>query len=243
MRSGRVMILSSSDHASGSLEMGKVGRLPSGFEKFEEFVYYWDVDTSDVRWTRRAAAGYDEILRFYDALTPRMEEEATVYRAISTPRNVGGCRLPLSPAPCPDAGGDCRRTPSGVACRRVNPTKRGGWSSDINWVFPNWHIQITASRFWTHEFWPRTHNSSSWEARFYQPKVTTVRERLQLEHFTATIADAFLEDLANIESTQSGMECGAKSFVYLHESEILIRHPLEKVQKWTHAACVDEALR
>ncbi len=127
--------------------------------------------------------------------------------------------------------------------RRVNPTKRGDWSSDINWVFPNWHIQISASRFWTHEFWPRTHNSSSWEARFYQPKATTVRERLQLEHFTATIADAFLEDLANIESTQSGMECGAKSFVYLHESEILVRHSLEQVRKWTQATTVGEALR
>ena len=88
---------------------------------------------------------------------------------------------------------------------RVNPAKRGDWSSDVNWIFPNWHIQISASRFWTHEFWPRTVNTSSWEARFYQPKATTVRERLQLEHFTATIADAFLEDLANIESTQRGM--------------------------------------
>jgi hypothetical protein len=58
--------------------MGKMGRLPSGFEEFEEFVDYWGVDTSDARWTRRAAAGYDEILRFYDALTPRMEE-ATAY--------------------------------------------------------------------------------------------------------------------------------------------------------------------
>lgn len=125
---------------------------------------------------------------------------------------------------------------------RVNPTKRKDWSSDVNWIFPNWHIQVSASRFWTHEFWPRTINTSSWEMRWYQPKATTVRERLQQEHFTANIADAFLEDLANIESTQKGMESGAKSFVYLHESEILVRHSLEQVDKWTKAATVADAL-
>jgi glycine betaine catabolism A len=125
---------------------------------------------------------------------------------------------------------------------RVNPSKRGDWSSDVNWVFPNWHIQISASRFWTHEFWPRTPNTSSWEARFYQPKPATVRERLQLEHFVAGISDTFLEDLANIESTQRGMESGAKPFVQLHESEVLIRHSLEQVAKWAEASSVADAL-
>lgn len=125
---------------------------------------------------------------------------------------------------------------------RVNPTKRPDWSSDVNWIFPNWHIQISASRFWTHEFWPRTIDTSSWEMRWYQPKATTVRERLQLEHFTASIADTFLEDLANIESTQSGMKSGAKSFVHLHEAEVLVRHSLEQVDKWTRAATVADAL-
>lgn len=125
----------------------------------------------------------------------------------------------------------------------VNHPKRKDWSSDVNWIFPNWHIQISATRFWTHEFWPRNRNQSSWEARFYQPKAKTVRERLQLEHFTATITDTFLEDLGNIESTQKGMESGAKSFVHIHESEILIRHSLEQVDKWTRAKTVAEALR
>ncbi|MGV7121309.1 aromatic ring-hydroxylating oxygenase subunit alpha [Sphingopyxis sp. 550A] len=125
---------------------------------------------------------------------------------------------------------------------RVNPSKRKDWSSDVNWIFPNWHIQVSASRFWTHEFWPRSINRSSWEMRWYQPEATTVRERLQLEHFTATIADAFLEDLANIESTQRGMESGAKSLVYLHEGEVLVRHSLEQVDKWTRATSVADAL-
>lgn len=133
-------------------------------------------------------------------------------------------------------------TTSLAAHPRVNPSKRSDWSSDVNWIFPNWHIQISANRFWTHEFWPRSLNSSSWEARFYQPQPTTVRERLQLEHFVASISDTFLEDLANIESTQRGMESGAKSFVHLHESEILIRHSLEQVTKWTAAITAKDAI-
>jgi phenylpropionate dioxygenase-like ring-hydroxylating dioxygenase large terminal subunit len=125
---------------------------------------------------------------------------------------------------------------------RVNPSKRKDWSSDVDAVFPNWQVQISATRFWTHEFWPRTINTSRWEARFYQPKPKTVRERIQLEHFTAMITEAFLEDLANIESTQRGMESGAKSFLHLHDSEILIRHSLEQVVKWTAASSAADAL-
>jgi hypothetical protein len=55
-----------------------MGRLPAGFEEFEQFVDHWDVPTSNERWHRRAGTSFDEIQRFYDAMTPRMEE-ATAY--------------------------------------------------------------------------------------------------------------------------------------------------------------------
>ncbi|MGV7121308.1 hypothetical protein [Sphingopyxis sp. 550A] len=55
-----------------------MGRLPAGFEELETFVDYWDVPTSNARWNRRAGADYEEILRFYTAMTARMEE-ATVH--------------------------------------------------------------------------------------------------------------------------------------------------------------------
>lgn len=124
----------------------------------------------------------------------------------------------------------------------VNPDNCEQWSSDVNWIFPNWHIQISDTRFWTHEFWPLSPTKTLWEGRFYQPTPTTPRERLQMEHFTAQITDAFLEDLANIESTQRGMASGAKSFLQLHEGEILIRHSLQQVDKWTRSATAREAL-
>jgi hypothetical protein len=51
-----------------------------------------------------------------------------------------------------------------------------------------------------------------------------------------------LEDLGNIESMQAGMESGAKPFVHFNESEILCRHGLEQVIKWSAATTVKDAL-
>jgi glycine betaine catabolism A len=124
----------------------------------------------------------------------------------------------------------------------INPTKSEAWASDVNWIFPNWHIQISANRFWSHEFWPTSVNTTVWEGRFYQPPPRTVRERIQLEWFTAQMADGMLEDLSNIESTQRGMASCAKAQLHLQDGEIAIRHSLETVQKWTAAVTVREAL-
>jgi Rieske 2Fe-2S family protein len=134
------------------------------------------------------------------------------------------------------------QTNSVVEHKGVNPTKHEHWSSDVNWFFPNWHLQISANQFWTHEFWPTSATTTVWEARFYNKKAKTVRERLQLEHFTSHITDTMLEDLGNIESMQVGMESGAKSFVYFNESEILCRHGAEQVIKWSSSSTAKDAL-
>lgn len=129
-----------------------------------------------------------------------------------------------------------------VEHKHVNPTKDANWASDVNWFFPNWHLQISANQFWTHEFWPTSASTTVWEARFYYKKAATVRDRLQLEHFTSQITDSMLEDLGNIESMQVGMASGAKPFVHFNESEVLCRHSLEQVVKWSNAVTMKDAL-
>jgi len=124
----------------------------------------------------------------------------------------------------------------------INPTKSESWASDAKWVFPNWHIQISANLFWSHEFWPLSATRTAWEGRFYVPKPTSVRERIRLEYFTAKMSDGMLEDLSNIESTQRGMASGAKPVLMLQDGEFLIRHSLDQVVKWTSAATVRDAL-
>jgi glycine betaine catabolism A len=124
----------------------------------------------------------------------------------------------------------------------INPTKSDAWASDAKWVFPNWHIQISANMFWSHEFWPVSATHTKWEGRFYIPKPTTVRERIQMEYFTSKMSDGMLEDLSNIESTQRGMMSGAKPFLILQDGELLIRHSLEQVVKWTSSMTAAQAL-
>jgi hypothetical protein len=85
-------------------------------------------------------------------------------------------------------------------------------------------------------------NRTKWEGRFYVPKPTSVRERIQLEYFTAKMSDGMLEDLSNIESTQRGMMSGAKPFLILQDGELLIRHSLEQVVKWTSSTTAIQAL-
>jgi glycine betaine catabolism A len=124
----------------------------------------------------------------------------------------------------------------------INPSKSDAWASDAKWVFPNWHIQISANMFWTHEFWPISATRTKWEGRFFVPKPRTARERIALEYFTAKMSDGMLEDLSNIESTQRGMMSGAKPFLILQDGELLIRHSLEQVVKWTTSLTAAEAL-
>lgn len=132
---------------------------------------------------------------------------------------------------------------NGVASHpAVNPTKSPAWASDVKWLFPNFHIQISAGRFWTHQFWPTGPRTARWEGRFYLPKATTARERIRQEHFIAHMTDVMLEDLTNIESTQRGMNSGAKTLLHLQDGEILVRHSLQQVERWVQAATVREAL-
>ncbi len=124
----------------------------------------------------------------------------------------------------------------------VNPTKSPEWASDVKWLFPNFHIHVSATMFWTHQFWPTGPRTARWEGRFYMPVARTARERLQQEHYVSHMTDIMLEDVMNIESTQRGMNSGAKDLLHIQDGEIMVRHSLQQVERWAKAATVREAL-
>ncbi len=124
----------------------------------------------------------------------------------------------------------------------INPTKNPDWASDVKWIFPNFNIQVSATKFWTHEFWPLTPTKTRYEARFYMPKATSARERAQQEHYAAQATDFVVEDISNMISAQRGINSGAKPFLYLHDGEMLVRHSLQQIDKWVRAETVAEAL-
>lgn len=117
----------------------------------------------------------------------------------------------------------------------VNPTKTANWSMDVNYLFPNTHLDTNPAGFFTHQFWPIGLNRTRHETRFYVGRPTNMRERLAVEHRMALAVDVILEDLSNVERTQKGINSRGTATMNLSDSEGLIRHSNRQLARWIHA--------
>lgn len=124
----------------------------------------------------------------------------------------------------------------------INPTDANSWSMDVNYLFPNTHINANVNGFFVHQFWPVGLHETRHEARFYLRRPRTIRERFAQEHTIAHSVDIVLEDVSNVERTQRGINSRATSTMQLSESEILIRHSLHHIRKWVEARSVAAAM-
>ena len=124
----------------------------------------------------------------------------------------------------------------------INPTRNRSWSMDVNFVFPNFNLDTGPGGFWTHHFWPLTHNTTRHEIRFYVPQATTVRERFQQEHYLSRVVEVLAEDLSNVALVQRGIESRAKDSMILQDNEVLLRHSVHHVEQWAKAPTVAAAL-
>jgi 7-keto-8-aminopelargonate synthetase-like enzyme len=113
---------------------------------------------------------------------------------------------------------------------------------DVNYVFPNTHLDANPLGFFTHQFWPISVNETRHEARFYVGKPLSVRERFAIEHRMAHAVDIVLEDLSNVERTQRGVNSRGTDYMQLSESEALIQHAAEHIRRWTQAGTIAEAM-
>ena len=124
----------------------------------------------------------------------------------------------------------------------INPTRSKDWAMDVLHIWPNMHIDVGPGGFWTHHFWPLSHNRTRHEIRFYVSKAENMRERFQQEAYVARVSEVLLEDLSNVARTQRGLESGGKDFMQLQDNEVLIRANIETVEKWVKAPSLKEAL-
>src|SRR3546814_13264827 len=60
----------------------------------------------------------------------------------------------------------------------VNPTKTDRWSMDVNYIFPNVHIDSIGTGFLVHHFWPVSVDEAIQETRMYVRRPRTIRERI-----------------------------------------------------------------
>tara|TARA_R110000850_G_scaffold70053_2_gene155293 strand:- start:5974 stop:7251 length:1278 start_codon:yes stop_codon:yes gene_type:complete len=140
-------------------------------------------------------------------------------------------------------GGDSAEAAAALAAHpAINPTKEPSWSADVTWIFPNFNIDYSTGGFWTHEFWPVAYNRTKWTLKIFIPASTSVRHRLQLEHYACRWSEVVLEDVTNCERIQEGLESGAKDHMILQDAEMLIRHNLHVLDKWVKADSVKEAM-
>ena len=124
----------------------------------------------------------------------------------------------------------------------INPTRSSNWAMDVNHIWPNTHIDTGPGGFWTHLFWPITHNKTRHEVRFYSPPTETARQRFQQEAYVSRVIEVLLEDLSNVARVQRGLESRGKDFMQIQDNEVLIRHQALQVAKWVAAPSVREAL-
>ncbi|WP_374265940.1 SRPBCC family protein [Zoogloea sp.] len=117
----------------------------------------------------------------------------------------------------------------------VNPDRRDDFSFELSVLFPNLLLHVSEGIWFTHQFWPIAHNKTLWEGKYYVRPAQTNSQRWALEHAQCLQRNAWLEDTATMEDTQTALESGAKQWMYLQDDEILIRHGYHALEAYMHA--------
>ncbi|WP_025373891.1 aromatic ring-hydroxylating oxygenase subunit alpha [Advenella mimigardefordensis] len=113
----------------------------------------------------------------------------------------------------------------------VNWTKSKNWLFDINVIFPDFYVSLRPNYYQAYTFRPIAHNKILFEGRVYYPEMTTAGGRFFLEYMKVVLRDVLLEDMSTLERTQAAAETGAKRFMILQDSEILVRHGAHVVDR------------
>ena len=100
---------------------------------------------------------------------------------------------------------------------------------DVHALFPNFHINLNADNYFTHEFWPLGPNRTRMIGRLYFAPATTVGQRLLQEYRISSTRDIWAEDWPIVESVGRGVRSGALSHYHLHAHEMTCRHLFETV--------------
>ncbi|RTL54476.1 MAG: aromatic ring-hydroxylating dioxygenase subunit alpha [Rhodocyclaceae bacterium] len=119
--------------------------------------------------------------------------------------------------------------------KSVNPSRRDDFSFELSVLFPNLLLHISEGIWFTHQFWPMAHNKTLWEGKYYVRPPKTNSERWALEHAQCLQRNAWLEDTATMEDTQTALESGAKSVMHLQDDEVLIRHGYKTIEQYMDA--------
>jgi phenylpropionate dioxygenase-like ring-hydroxylating dioxygenase large terminal subunit len=91
----------------------------------------------------------------------------------------------------------------------VNPSRREDFAFELSVCFPNILVHVAEGAWFTHQFWPLSHNRTQCLQR-----------------------NAWLEDTATMEDTHEALASGSKKFMVLQDEEILVRHGYHVLDKY-----------
>lgn len=106
----------------------------------------------------------------------------------------------------------------------INPTRRNDFNFDLNVIFPNFLIHVRPGEYFTHQFWPLSHDRTLWEGINYLPAAENAGQRFSQEYSHLMRRNAWLEDTSTMEATYAGLATGALLYFMLSDPEILVRH-------------------
>lgn len=148
------------------------------------------------------------------------------------PHRTCGIALTLNAEPTPIAGLANRLARGSLVSKAdksmlpptINPQRADDFSFELSCGFPNFLLHVAEGIWFTHMFWPLSHDSCLWEGRYYVRSPRTHSERWAIEHAMTLQRNAWLEDTATMEDTHRAMKSGAKRWQHVQDEEILIRH-------------------
>lgn len=117
----------------------------------------------------------------------------------------------------------------------VNPDRLDDFSFELSVLFPNLLLHVSEGIWFTHQFWPLARNRTRWEGKYYVTAPLTNSQRWAIEFAQVLQRNAWLEDTATMEDTQTALESGAKSVMHLQDDEILVRHGYHAVEQFMAA--------
>jgi phenylpropionate dioxygenase-like ring-hydroxylating dioxygenase large terminal subunit len=117
----------------------------------------------------------------------------------------------------------------------LNPNQDPDWSFELSVLFPSVLLHVSEGIWFTHQFWPITHDKTLWEGKYYLKKPTSHSELWGFERAMVLQRNAWLEDTATMEDTYRAMLSGAKKVQHLQDEEILIRHNCVVVDEFVNA--------
>ena len=113
----------------------------------------------------------------------------------------------------------------------VNPDRSPFWGFEQMTVFPQTLIHVGHGLWFTHVFWPVTQDTCLWEGKYFLPKPKTNSQRWAQHYATLLQRNAWLEDTATMEDTQTALKSGVLDKVNLQDEEIMLRHQYEVIKR------------